>query len=62
MRKEFTANIKVLRNEHTLEGATLEVEYCIGWGREGKIQGDSMTRTELETLYALIGKALEEHL
>lgn len=32
--------------------------YFIGWGKDGQLQGDELTREELQALHGLIGRAL----
>ena len=55
------ANVQVWRDRSFTPGASEpEVSYSIGWGRSGKLEGDPMTREELEALYRLIRQALDE--
>lgn len=62
MENELLNNIQVVRDKTVEMEGTTNVGYSIGWGSAGKLQGDPMSRKELETLYILIGRALEEPL
>lgn len=55
------ANVQVWRDRSFTSGSSEpEITYSIGWGRSGRLEGDPMTREELETLYRLIRQALDE--
>lgn len=62
MKNELLNNIQVVRDKTVEMDGTTNVEYSIGWGSSGKLQGDPMSQKEMETLYILIGRALKEHL
>lgn len=57
---DLLANVQVQRIEttHSNRGGKAPF-YFIGWGRDGLLEGDPLSREELEVLHTLIGRALE---
>lgn len=60
-RNDLLANIQVQRDELRYFGQAPECSYSLGWGKDGALQGDSLTYDELKVLHALIGQMLEEN-
>lgn len=53
-------NVQVQREvTHTSKGQTT-TSYFIGWGDDGRLQGDELTYKELTALHSLIGRIIEQ--
>lgn len=59
-RNDLQTNIQVQRDELRYFGQAPKCSYSLGWGKDGTLQGDSLTYEELKAMHALIGQVLEE--
>lgn len=57
-----TSNIQVCREEiREQAGQVPQVCYYLGWGKDNDILGDPMSIEELQALYAIIGRVIEQN-
>ncbi len=52
-------NIQIQRDEiRTDAGVPPRIDYYLGWGQDGKLQGDPMSFEELRAMHALMGQVI----
>lgn len=52
-------NIQIQRDEiRNGAGCAPKIEYYLGWGQDGQLQGDPMSFEELKALHALTGQVI----
>ena len=53
-------NVQVQREETRTSKGQTTTSYFLGWGDDGRLQGDELTYEELIALHTLIGRVIEQ--
>ncbi len=58
---DLESKVQILRDEIRKSGvSTSKIEYYLGWGKGGNLQGDPMSLEELRALHTIIGRVIAQ--